>query len=388
MDFTCGNCGKNEFAYAFREGENVCGSCGWCDPNLVYSLVPQNSKELYNAEKHHYVRKPRRGADHSRLLGPDKGRSGKYDRRYYWNERFNQWRNNCPSIPQKDVLRIGRPLYVHSNDPELSDFYLRSPLDLSRDDVALLCKKSSLGKHAEKWVQLKFKWCNFPFHKYHWDYDDMPVIPYERPLSNFPQHFSWRPNFLPNEVFEKLKGYAKDIGDAFAENQYAFHEYPYMEPYRRKSFLNFDFIMLRGLYMICPHCNDLDHAGDDCYVKLYSWMLKPLKTVKNTKQHVAWFYFLVGEMIRRTLYDKTISVYKWDIHPKDTILNSKPYAPDPKTCPQLLECIIPPLRNPALEAIPLRRRDSNSHPPLGQGGQIRDSATAKRLMPSTSSSRF
>lgn len=369
MDKTCKNCKEPQanLIECAAEGENVCSSCGWCDPDLVYSHVPQNSKELFNAEKHYYVRKPKRGKDYSFLLGSSSRSSGQYDRRYYWNERFGQWQNRCPLIPQNDLVKIALPLNMLC-EGSVSRFFMYDPLLLTRDDVSELCHYANLSRHAEKWIQIKWCLTNFPLEEYQEQIDNGEPIPIQRRTGDFLPSWRWQPDFLPDSIHQKLARFLDDIRLAFIDVQSKFFEIEEMQPYARKSFINFDFVMLRGLYMLCDQCPWESHNKcKKCWVTKYSWALKSLNTPKNIRDHVAWFYFLVGEMAKKTLYEhpSTRSVKKWEICPSDTILTDEKYKPK---CPLLLKAIIPPTFNPDLAARPLKRLDTRYRLPLGLGG--------------------
>lgn len=385
MQNTCTNCGAESLMIeCVQQGENVCSGCGLCDPNPVYSFLPQKSKEVSGAEKHHYVRKPKRGRDFSRLLGDTSRGTGAYDRRYYWNERFGQWRNMCPLIPQKDLIKIGEPLDRRIDDTDMGRFFNSNPLHLTRDDIADLCHYAKLSKHAEKWIQIKWCLTNFPLWKYQNEIDNDYPIPIIRRTTDFDPSWPWQPNFLPEDLYYRLRRFLMDIREAFIRTQSHFHEIDYMWPYQRNSFINFDFVMMRGLYMLCDNCAWHEHGkSEECCAVKYAWALKSLSTRKNIRDHVAWFYFLVGEMAKASLYDhpSNKSVKKWEICPSDTILVSDEFKPK---CPQLLEAIIPPTYHPDLAARPLRRLGTSCRPPLGLGGWVPLSAIETFPRPTSS----
>lgn len=375
MDGSCSSC-KGRMVYCFREGENVCSTCGWTDPNLVYSTDPQVSNELSKPEKIHYVRKQPKGADLSRIFGNTERGSGNYHRPYYWHERFGQWRNQCPLIPQEHLVKIAMPLSVRFDDPDLQRIYnYRDELLLTREDIAVLCKHAMLKCHAEKWIQIKWRLCNYPLYKYNtYVWHDLP-IPMNRLKEDPREPWAWKPNFLSNAAHEKLKVFAEDIQAMFLKAQSAFIEFPYMLPYKRKSFINFDFVMKRGLYMTCPNCDwDKHGVSDECWVIKFQWALKNLQTAHNIRNHVAWFYFLVREIAKGNQHEKTITVTKWDICPSDHLINNEKYRPK---CPELLSPIIHEPLHPDLVPRPLKRLDTYSRPPLGLGVQTRRSDMMK-----------
>ncbi len=368
MDGECSHC-KGRLVYCFREGENVCSTCGWSSPDLVYSAVPQVSAGISNSEKIHYVRKLPKGPNDSRVFGNSERSSNNYHRPYYWHERFGQWRNRCPLIPQAHLLRIADPLYNRSSDDRLVHFY--DNFDerlLSRDDIALLCRSANLKCHAEKWIQIKWRLINYPIHAHLLLILAGAEIPIQR-LSEDPAHkWRWKPDFLSDEAHEKLKVFAEDVQSVFLRAQDRANEFPFMAPYKRKSFINFDFVMKRGLYMVCPHCKWDEHGiNDKCWVVRFRWALKDLQTTHNIRNHVAWFYFLVRENAKATRYEKSITTTKWAICPSDKLIVNEKFKPK---CPELLELQDQEPLNPDLVPRLLRRLDTYSRPPLGVGVQM------------------
>lgn len=365
----CENCNssKTRIVESATEGENVCSVCGWCDPDRISSFVPQNSKEFFQPEKHYYVRKPKRGKTPGFGLVSHSRGSGQYDRRYYWNERFGQWQNHCPLINQKHLIKIGSPIYTREHG-SVARFYMSDPLNLTRDDISLLCRHAKLNQHAEKWIQIKWCLTNFPLWKYQDEIDNDLPIPIVRRTTNFAPEWRWKPDFLPDFINQKLRHFLNDLRSAFMEIQKKIHEIEALQPYLRKSFINFDFVMQRGLYMLCDQCDwDKHGVSDKCWVVKYSWALKSLNTPKNLRDHTAWFYFLVGEMAKKTLYEhpSNRSVKKWEICPSDSLLVDEKYKPK---CPLLLKAIIPPTFNPDLAAQPLKQSGIRYRRLLGQVG--------------------
>jgi hypothetical protein len=158
----------------------------------------------------------------------------------------------------------------------------------------------------------------------------------------------WQPDFLPERVIVDLKACLRLVKDAFGDTQVFIDEYPELKPYKRASFLNFDFLVARFFFLICPCQN---HGVDpDCYHCRYNWTLKVLSTKNNIRTHVAWWYFLVGAVQRSTLYSSPeLPHVKWEICKEDTLLVS--HAPK---CPTLLQRALPTSPNPALQCLPLK----------------------------------
>ena len=319
----CDHCFRLTVFYCPQSGENVCRNCGYCPPDRVCDST-RTYRDTFGSPKPYYVRK-RKGVDHSRLLGPAKGEYGKYDRRYYWNERFRQWSNQCPLVPIDDLQLIASPLYLRQDSKVMRPLFKKPEYTLSRSDIAAMCKSAKLSKHAEKWIQIKWRLSNFP------PYSPAPL---ERPIDNFRKEWMWQPSFITEHIHQRLYSFANLLHESFLRIQAALDQLPYLLRYRRKSFLNFDFIMMRGLYMLCPECDpELHDKQDICWVRKYAWALKSLRTGKNLMEHVTWFYFLVAEMIGRASFDGGIRDFcDWSICPADSVLLLYRPKPDP-TCP-------------------------------------------------------
>lgn len=241
------------------------------------------------------------------------------------------------------------------------EFSLRPEGDLTRDDIARLCKRARLSKHAEKWIQIKYRLCNFQLYSEKeagmFVDDDDNVSDKERKkreedaerwYESLTDMNVWQPDFLPERVIVDLKACLRLVKDAFRSTQNFIDEYPELKPYKRASFLNFDFLVARFFFLICP-CSE--HGVDPgCYHLRFNWTLKVLSTKNNIRTHVAWWYFLVGAVQRNTLYaNPELPHVKWEICKEDTLLIT--HAPK---CPTLLQRALPTLPNPALQCLPLR----------------------------------
>ncbi len=235
--------------------------------------------------------------------------------------------------------------------------YQRSrEIDLTREDIAALCKRARLSKHAEKWIQIKYRLCNYPLYsrKETGLVDDDEDSEDEKEGEEWYKSVNcmnvWKPDFIPDKIVSELKACLRLVKDAFRDAQEFIEEYPELKPYRRASFLNFDFLVARFFFLICP-CGDHGRSPE-CYHLRYNWTLKTLSTRNNIRTHVAWWYFLVGAVQRNTLYSHPeIPNEKWGICPDDELIVSPAYAPK---CPSLLKRAMPTLPNPALQCLPLR----------------------------------
>jgi hypothetical protein len=222
MDRVCPECAGVKFVLAAQQSEYVCADCGWVDPNPKYSYDAPYPKAL-PVYKKHIARAP--GNEQlSALMAMSARGHGAYDRRYYWNERFSQWRNSCPLIPQKELLAIIKPLYTKSDDKELELYIGTNEEELTREEIAFLCMKAGYKKHAEKWIQIKWRSANFPLWKYHDLVAKGKTIPIERRISNFLPEWPWKPDFLPDALFYRLKAYLSDLRNAFDDALKSFRD--------------------------------------------------------------------------------------------------------------------------------------------------------------------
>lgn len=256
-----------------------------------------------------------------------------------------------------DLRAIALPLYQVV--PGFNQYLLAQAVDLTRENIAALCKRAKLSKHAEKWIQIKYRLCNYPLYSAKEaglaceddeDEEEEKETDAEEWYRSLTCLNVWEPDFIPDRVVTELKACLRLVKDAFKDAQEFLEEYPELKPYKRASFLNFDFLVARFFFLICP-CPDHGRSPD-CYHCRYSWTLKTLSTRNNIRTHVAWWYFLVGAVQRNTLYSHPeIPNEKWGICPDDELIVSPAYAPK---CPSLLQRALPTLPNPALQCLPLR----------------------------------
>lgn len=62
-----------------------------------------------------------------------------------------------------------------------------------------------------------------------------------------------------------------------------------LQRYKRNSFLNWDFVVKRLLF--------LESAHDNCdYVSAYGWYLKDLSTTNNRRAHCLWWHVLMHQI--------------------------------------------------------------------------------------------
>lgn len=260
-----------------------------------------------------------------------------------------------------DLRRIALPLYQIV--PGFEHYNRAKEIDLSRDDIAALCKRAGLSKHAEKWIQIKYRLCNFSLYSekeagmFVEEDDNLSDKERKKREDDIERWYEsledmnvWHPEFISERVIVDLKACLRLVKDAFRDAQEYFEEYPELKPYKRASFLNFDFLVARFLFLICP----CDNHGKcpECYHCRYNWTLKTLSTRNNIRTHVAWWYFLVGAVQRNTLYaSPELPHVKWGICTDDELIVSPAYAPK---CPSLLQRALPTLPNPALQCLPLK----------------------------------
>lgn len=239
--------------------------------------------------------------------------------------------------------------------PGFQHFCRKPEIELTRDDIAELCKRARLSKHAEKWIQIKYRLCNFPLYSKReagmaCEDDEEDESDEEKWYDSLSNLNVWEPDFLPERVIVDLKACLRMVKDAFRDTQEFIDEYPELRPYRRASFLNFDFLVARFFFLICPCGNHGE--SPDCYHTRFNWTLKTLSTRNNIRTHVAWWYFLVGAVQRSTLYaSPELPHVKWEICQQDELIVSPSYIPK---CPTLLQRALPVLPNPALQCLPLR----------------------------------
>jgi hypothetical protein len=247
--------------------------------------------------------------------------------------------------------------------PGYTDFIRAREIDLTRDDIAALCKRARLSKHAEKWIQIKYRLCNFSLYSekeagmFVEEDDTLSEKERKKREADTEEWYKslnclnvWEPDFIPDRVIVDLKACLRLVKDAFRDAQEFIEEYPELKPYKRASFLNFDFLVARFFFLICP-CGDHGRSPE-CYHCRYNWTLKTLSTRNNIRTHVAWWYFLVGAVQRNTLYSHPeLPHVSWGICHEDELIVSPAYAPK---CPSLLQRALPTLPNPALQCLPLK----------------------------------
>ncbi len=234
-----------------------------------------------------------------------------------------------------------------------------------------MCKAVGLSKHAEKWIQIKFRLANYPFNEFCRYFE----LKWSRDRENPDPLWRWIPDFLPPKLVQDLKRCFIDIKDSFAEVMQNFSQLPELHPYKRKSFLNFDWVIVRLLYLLCPCCPDNAHGGEQCYATRYAWPFKTISTKSNLKNHTAWWYFLIGHLIKKTQYDKPESKpVDWRICQSDQILLKN----EPE-CPALRYMVYPSSDNPDLEYRHLRSYAGSSHHKSGPGGQVFDDSDDSQM---------
>ena len=334
----------------------VCWDCGLV-AERVYSVIPSYIPEVPYAIQD----EPAEGALRFALSAAGRSRgTGAYDPRYYWNERFSSLQNRDPLVPLSNLKRIAAPLYRRDNT--LGDLLGTDELLLDRTSIGKLCKAAGLAKHNEKWIQIKFRLVNMPIYSLPEDEDEereeAKSIVRGPTEANWPEHYRWRPRFMTTSVVIRVKLCLKAVREAYQDIKDNFHEHVALHPYPRKSILNFDFLVMRFLYLLCPCCDeDEDQSVIDeaCYVRRYAWMLKGLQTRANRREHVAWWYFLVGYIQKKTLYSSPeLPNYLWRIHPRDELINCEENKPK---CPLLCQMALPMSPNPDLLPRPLKRSE-------------------------------
>lgn len=356
----CQQCGSHDFVRCTDAGESVCRDCGCCGHPVYYdgpAPTPKGPSKVQVGIATGVLRT-------TSALGRRERGVGAYDPRYYWNERFRQTQNRDPRVSLADLRRIALPLY--ESVPGFTEYQRKREPDLTRDDIAALCKRAGLSKHAEKWIQIKYRLCNFHLYtaeeagmapceddddsETDTDTDSEPDDGAGEWKKKVASLNVWEPDFIPDKLVVQLKACLRLVKNAFFDAQEFLEEYPFLKPYKRTSLPNFDFLVARFLFMLCP-CGNHSHSPD-CYYPRYSWMLKKLSTKNNIKTHVAWWYFLVGSVQRNTLYSHPeIPNEKWVICPEDELIVSPVYAPK---CPSLLHRALPTLPNPALQCLQLK----------------------------------
>lgn len=219
-----------------------------------------------------------------------------------------------------------------------------------------MCKRVGLTKYNEKWIQIKFRLANEQGILFVEDEDERNELTRKMirgpNKDKWPASYKWRPDFINAELVFGLKKCLKAIRNSYKEIKRDFDEYEALRPYPRKSILNFDFVLMRLFHMLCPCAN---HGVDEsCYVRRFGWMLKSLKTKANIKEHIAWWYFLVGHIQQSTLYSSPeLPNSIWRVHPDDELLNDPRNKPK---CPLLLQMALPVSPNPDLAPRPLQKR--------------------------------
>lgn len=267
--------------------------------------------------------------------------------------------NRDPLVPASALFRIAEPLYRKVDG--FTDLLGLDELLLDRATVARLCKRVRLTKHNEKWIQIKFRLANDQDGLFVTDEDERDERAQKMVRgpnkAEWPKDYRWRPDFIPSSVVFELKKCLKAVRHSYKEIKQNFEEHVALHPYPRKSILNFDFVIMRLFYMLCP-CGA--HGTDpSCYVCRFGWMLKSLKTKANIREHIAWWYFLVGHIQQSTLYSSPeIPNSIWRVHPDDELLNDSRNKPK---CPLLLQMALPVSPNPDLEPRPLRKREPRYH---------------------------
>lgn len=255
------------------------------------------------------------------------------------------------------------------------------PHTLTPEDIAEMCKHAkdlsgkSLAKHAEKWIQLKWKLSNWPLDRHSvWmterlKYDssepldeigftpemDEP-IPYIRG-TRYAGPKAWNPEFIPEPMWAAINYGLNTVKASYDEIREAGKLPEIMTTkFARKSFINLDFVVGRLLHMLCEISGN--HENGQCFAEKYEWMLKSLKTPHNTRCHVAWWYFLVSHVYNSTLYEpeNCRPIARWFICETDPLLEA--YKPK---CQDLVLIQRNSSPDPALYPIPLpRKRARNS----------------------------
>jgi len=289
-------------------------------------------------------------------------RSAKYNGRYYANERFSQWRNCDPLLSDEEMAAIRRPIDFRSKDPTLVRYHNCNVLLLTRDDIVDLIKKAKDEKgkrliplsRAERWIQIKWRLCNFPDYSVSFPStvtDDVPKVIVLRPRDkrDWDPSWPWRPELPDDLLILHLKMFGSTVRRSFDECKDSAKFFPEMAPYGRKSFLNWDWVMMRGLHMLCKTCGETEDEEPSCLVKRYGWALKKLSTKKNKRTHIAWWHFLIYYITNTTLYDKSpIPNFEWKLKAADVELKEFPKVSTAITSTQL-----PITKNPALLPSPL-----------------------------------
>lgn len=273
-----------------------------------------------------------------------------------------QWSNSDPLLSPKEFSLLCGPFNLHNDShPFLSRLFHTNPVDLDYKDISLLIRltKGVPNSRSERWIQIKWRLCNFAFHGGPLSGEsDLWKNP---PRENPPLPLVWDPDLPSKALINKINVFLGFIREAFDLIKSRNNEYPLLAtgPYQRRSFLNWAFLVQRALFLICPTCGDKPDPNPSCLTTRFGWALKNLQTKKNVISHVVWYYFLVREIQKLTLYhSEAQNPFAWQFKRCDQILFTSNI---PKECLQdMMQDISPITKNPDLVARPLNGSDRTS----------------------------